>query len=55
MSGTTEYYVEYEMSVLNSTYDIKWGKAVGQCAHGGLQKNGTYVAPDWGVFPTCVK
>eukprot|EP00729_Bicosta_minor_P014735 gene14735-3233_t len=25
-SGTTEYYMEFEMAVLNTTYDIKWGK-----------------------------
>jgi hypothetical protein len=54
VSGTTEYYVEYEMSVLNSTYDIKWGKAVGSCTRGGIQSNGSYVQPDWKVFPTCV-
>ena len=26
VSGTTQYYVEFEMSLQNATYDIKWGK-----------------------------
>ena len=46
--GSGEYYVEYEMNVLNSTYDIKWGKPDGtaaQCTHNGSQ---------WDRFPTCV-
>merc|ERR1711871_695695 len=25
VSGTTEYYKEFEMSVLNATYDVNWG------------------------------
>ena len=29
VSGTTQYYMEYEMSAQNATYDIKWGKPDG--------------------------
>ena len=29
VAGTTEYYMEYEMGLLNCTYDIKWGKPDG--------------------------
>jgi|EP01046_Picozoa_sp_COSAG06_P059362 hypothetical protein len=26
-SGSTQYYLEYEMNALNATYDIKWVSA----------------------------
>ena len=29
VAGTTEYYMEFEMGLLNCTYDIKWGKPDG--------------------------
>lgn len=31
VSGTTQYYVEFEMSLQNATYDIKWGKPDQAC------------------------
>ena len=48
VSGTTQYYMEYEMSAQNATYDIKWGKP-----------DGTSLACDnsgesWPALPTCV-
>ena len=48
VSGTTQYYMEYEMSMQNATYDIKWGKP-----------DGTKLACDesgssWPALPTCV-
>jgi hypothetical protein len=48
VSGTTQYYVEFEMSVQNATYDIKWGKPDGtplQCDNSGMS---------WPALPTCV-
>ena len=48
VSGTTQYYMEFEMSVQNSTYDIKWGKPDGTslaCDNSGAS---------WPALPTCV-
>ena len=58
-SGSTQYYIEYEMNALNATYDIKWGvpdgadlpsaPACGACGGGGIGN-----VTDWSVFPTTV-
>jgi|EP01043_Picozoa_sp_COSAG02_P037180 hypothetical protein len=48
VSGTTQYYMEYEMSAQNATYDIKWGKPDGtplKCDNTGAS---------WPALPTCV-
>jgi hypothetical protein len=48
VSGTSQYYVEYEMSAQNATYDIKWGKPDGTplaCDNTGAS---------WPALPTCV-
>ena len=48
-SGTTQYYMEYEMNAGNATYDIKWGVPDGA----GLG-SAPFSDPDWAVFPTAV-
>ena len=47
VSGTTEYYTEFEMSLFNNTYDVKWGVP----DQAGLACGG---AAQWGVVPTCM-
>jgi hypothetical protein len=47
-SGTTQYYMEFEMNVLNSTYDIKWGKP--DCGPDKCDQSGD----SWPALPTCV-
>ena len=46
MSGTTQYYKEFEMSARNATYDVLWGVPDGA----GLSCSDT---PD-GIVPVCV-
>ena len=48
VSGTTQYYMEFEMSAQNATYDIKWGKPDGSSVV-ACAKNGS----SWPALPTC--
>ena len=51
VSGTTQYYLEFEMSAQNATYDIKWGKPDGSSVVAcDKSKNGS----SWPALPTCV-
>ena len=48
VSGTTQYYKEFELSARNATYDVLWGVADGDdlhCEHASLPSN---------LYPTCV-
>lgn len=47
VSGTTQYYKEYEMNVLNATYDVNWGVPDGA----GLQCDKDGTKP---YLPVCV-
>ena len=49
VSGTSQYYMEYEMSAQNATYDIKWG--VPDCTQ-GLVCDRT-AGDSWPALPTC--
>ena len=51
VSGTTQYYVEYEMNLLNSTYDIKWGKPDQTSLRCGVSP---LAEETWPALPTCV-
>ena len=48
VSGTTQYYVEFEMSMQNATYDIKWGKP--DCTSLACDHSGT--GAGWPALPT---
>ena len=50
VSGTTQYYMEYEMSAQNATYDIKWGKPDGT----SLACDNSGGSSSWPALPTCV-
>ena len=50
VSGTTQYYVEFEMSLQNATYDIKWGKP----DQTSLLCDASGTGAGWPALPTCV-
>ena len=51
MSGTTQYYVEFETSLQNATYDIKWGKPD---LAASLLCDDSGTGAGWPALPTCV-
>lgn len=50
VSGTTQYYVEFEVSLQNATYDIKWGKP----DQTSLLCDASGTGAGWPALPTCV-
>jgi hypothetical protein len=50
VSGTSQYYMEFEMSILNASYDIKWGKPDITPAKCDASGSGA----SWPALPTCV-
>ena len=50
VSGTGQYYVEFELSLQNATYDIKWGKP----DQTPLLCDASGCGAGWPALPTCV-
>jgi hypothetical protein len=48
VSGTTQYYMEFEMSAQNATYDIKWGKPDGSSVVACATNSSS-----WPALPSC--